>query len=524
MKARKLLLIAFLCVNFVGAKHANAYRLNSRWTATATDGAGLSQGDPTTIRWSVIPDGTLISGEGPSGLVSMLNTEFGSIATWQPLIEQAFSRWDELSGLSTVYEPNDDGATMSSARPGVLGVRGDVRLGGVFMDGSGGVLAYNYFPNFGDMVIDTGDGNLFDNSANNFRTFRNVISHEHGHGLGISHVESNNSQHLMEPFLATTFDGPQFDDLLAVQRGYGDIFEENGGNDSASNATPLGTIPSGSTVSIGTSATGTTAIPATATDFVSIDDNLDFDFYAVTVTSASEFDITLDPRGPTYNEGCQGCSQSSYNTRALSNLSLQLYDTDGTTLLSSANSNGAGVGESLNGIMVGSAGTYYVRVSGSANDVQMYRLDVSAESVALPGDFDNDGDYACADIDALVAAVAGGSTDLQWDLNSDNDVDADDVDEWLAIAGAAENASGNPYLPGDASLDGVVDALDFAIWSLNRFTSNTAWCAANFDANSVIDASDFAIWSQNRFTSSVPEPTFAVWGLLSLVAVFGRKR
>ena len=36
--------------------------LGSRWSGTATDGFGLTQGDPTTITWSFIPDGTFISG------------------------------------------------------------------------------------------------------------------------------------------------------------------------------------------------------------------------------------------------------------------------------------------------------------------------------------------------------------------------------------------------------------------------------------------------------------------------------
>ena len=43
-----------------------------------------------------------------------------------------------------------------------------MRIGGVFIDGNSGVLAYNYFPDYGDMVLDTGDGNFYDNPGNNF--------------------------------------------------------------------------------------------------------------------------------------------------------------------------------------------------------------------------------------------------------------------------------------------------------------------------------------------------------------------
>ena len=319
----------------------------------------------------------------------------------------------------------------------------------------------------------------------------------------------------MEPFINTSFDGPQFDDLLAVQRGYGDIYEENGGNNTSGNATPLGTIASGSTASIGTSANLTPFIPASAVDFVSVDDNSDQDYYSFTVNSRSELDILLDPRGPTYNEGPQGGSQSSYNTRALSNLRLRLYDTNGSTLLADQNVNGSGSSESINSFVV-DPGTYFARISGSANNVQMYRLDVTANTAALPGDFDDNGDYDCPDVDALVDAIASGSTDLQYDLSGNSLVGTEDLTEWLAIAGAAENTSGNPYLAGDADLNGTVDFLDFNVWAANRFSSSAAWCLGDFDASGVIDFLDFNIWAANRFQSSrpaVPEPS-AAWLLL----------
>ena len=38
------------------------FNLYSRWSATATDGCCLSQGDPTTITFSFVPDGTPIGG------------------------------------------------------------------------------------------------------------------------------------------------------------------------------------------------------------------------------------------------------------------------------------------------------------------------------------------------------------------------------------------------------------------------------------------------------------------------------
>ncbi|MEM8681600.1 MAG: hypothetical protein AAGF97_19815, partial [Planctomycetota bacterium] len=91
--------------------------------------------------------------------------------------------------------------------------------------------------------------------------------------------------------------------------------------------------------------------------------------------------------------------------------------------------------------------------------------------------------------------------------------------------------SGNPYLLGDANLDGIVDGQDFLIWNANKFTNTDHWCSADFTADGVVDGQDFLVWNANKFTSSdqviatVPEPTFMGWlsGLVLLVAPFVRR-
>ena len=59
----------------------------------------------------------------------------------------------------------------------------DMRMAGHPIDGNSGILAFNYFPNTGDMVIDTSD-NFFATTTSNSLRLRNVLAHEHGHGLG----------------------------------------------------------------------------------------------------------------------------------------------------------------------------------------------------------------------------------------------------------------------------------------------------------------------------------------------------
>ena len=64
---------------------SSPFTLDSRWSTTATNGSGLGQGDPTTLTWSIVPDGTAIPALGgitgesanPSDLVTFLGGIYG---------------------------------------------------------------------------------------------------------------------------------------------------------------------------------------------------------------------------------------------------------------------------------------------------------------------------------------------------------------------------------------------------------------------------------------------------------------
>ncbi|MEQ9407474.1 MAG: Calx-beta domain-containing protein [Fuerstiella sp.] len=376
-----------------------------RWTRTATDGSGLGQGDPTTLTWSFVADGTSITGgrEGTSAsdLIAFLDGIYGNVTpdtdytdeVWFPVFEAYLNRWGEVSGLTYIYEPNDDGSQIinnSGSASGVTGVRGDLRIGGHSIDGQSGsnVLAYNYFPNHGDMVIDTDNISFYSNLSNSSRALRNVLAHEHGHGIGIGHVcplLGGADGRLMEPFVNLSFDGPQLDDILATQRGYGDALEKNGGNDTAGTAFNLGTLTDGSLLAIGTDAADARVSP-TETDFVSIDDDSDIDFYRFTVNTALWVNLRLTPLGPTYLSGAQNpdgsCSAGTpFDTSRQSDLTLTLYDTNGTTVLQTSNVNGLGGNEEiLNELLT--AGTYFAGITGSANAIQAYELNIDGQNAA----------------------------------------------------------------------------------------------------------------------------------------------
>ncbi len=160
---------------------------------------------------------------------------------------------------------------------------------------------------------------------------------------------------------------------------------------------------------------------------------------------------------------------------------------------------------------------------------ELFAGELYQQLTAIDGDFDDNGQFDCADIDALVAEIAAGGNDAQYDLTSDGFVDLDDRDAWLAEAGANNLPSGNEYLPGDATLDGNVDGSDFLAWNANKFALHAAWCAGDFNADGVIDGVDFLVWNSHKFTNagdaaSVPEPSGlnALW-LTVLAIVAGRR-
>jgi hypothetical protein len=361
----------------------------SHWSRTASNGSSQNvQGLPITLTWSIVPDGTIIPGgevageasNEPSNLRAWLAGLYGGTTTgpaasqpWFPILQAVFDNIAAQTGMRYVYEPNDDGATLSSlsSGQGVLGVRGDVRISGHRLDGNYNVLAYNYFPDHSDMVLDTSDI-YFNNTANNSRILRNVIEHEHGHGLGLRHVCPVNNTKLMEPYINTGFVGVQFDDVFTIQRLYGDFLEVHGANlnnDSFALATPL-------PVTVG--------VPYAA-QWLGIDDNTDTDYFAFAAPAGSQVTVRILPSTASYLEGPQSsidgsCSAgTTFNSGTLQNLGLTLFGPDQSTVLAAATSQPLGSPETVSNLTLASTATYYLRVTGSgANSNQLYRLEMSA--------------------------------------------------------------------------------------------------------------------------------------------------
>lgn len=370
-------------------------QVNNRWTTTANGATGAT-GNPATLTWGFLADGVSIPGGAVSGeptanssLQASLNALYGTSATWQPIFQSVMDRWSAVSGLTFNYTGlSDDGAGMpqvnvTGGASGLLGVRPDIRIGGHFIDGPSGtnVLAYCYFPNVGDMVIDTSNfnaGSFFANTANSSRALRNVIAHELGHGLGFNHVDPVNQTKLMEAFASTSFDGPQFDDIYAAQINYGDPFEKGGRNETAATASNLGTLVNGANA---VSAWGSANNPTQAR---SIANTTDSDYLKFTITGSKNLTFNVSPFGPTYTQGAQGGATASFNAAAQGDLSITVYDTNGTTVLTTANATGLGGSEtaSLSNLP---AGTYFLKVNIASGLTQPYNVSITAaDAVVVP--------------------------------------------------------------------------------------------------------------------------------------------
>ena len=191
-------------------------------------------------------------------------------------------------------------------------------------------------------------------------------------------------------------------------------------------------------------------------------------------------------------------------------------------------------GNSLGESVLGENGAYRALLDGSELPPPYPFLDIASPGIfvsptgGVDGDFDDDGTYGCLDVNALVAEIASGNNTPAFDLNGDGQVDTDDLDDWLAEAGAANLTSGAAYLKGDADLNGSVDGSDFGVWNSHKFTAAAAWCQGDFNADGSIDGSDFGIWNTQKFTSAdgasvVPEPCLG-WLLGLIIAIAVRVR
>ena len=139
-------------------------------------------------------------------------------------------------------------------------------------------------------------------------------------------------------------------------------------------------------------------------------------------------------------------------------------------------------------------------------------------------DFDNNGDVNVNDVDALVDEIVKYTYDFGFDLNGDAIINIEDLNQWRSDAATA-NGFADPYLPGDANLDGSVDAADLNHLAPSWLQDVARWSAGDFTADGRVNAADLnelaANWqgrvNATEANQSVPEPSSIVLLLLVLL-------
>ena len=144
------------------------------------------------------------------------------------------------------------------------------------------------------------------------------------------------------------------------------------------------------------------------------------------------------------------------------------------------------------------------------------------------GDFNDDGAFDTQDIDALSTEVFLGTDNLAFDLTGDGTVDQQDLTQWLSDA-ASENGFNEPYLVGDANLDGTVDSLDLNSVGVNWQQDESRWSGGDFNGSGRVDSNDLndvgVRWQQSiSMANAVPEPGCSLWALLAISLWAGRSK
>lgn len=408
---------------------ATDYHIGGNWP--------VPQGTPLTLTWSFVPDGIAIPGgigesASPSELFTKMDAAFAGVggrAAWIARFQQIFDRWTAVAGVHysrVTFGGNDwdDGAAWGSAAS--AGRRGDVRISMHSIDGPFGVLAYNGYPTSSDMVVDSDDIAIWSDSSGQYVELRNTLGHEHGHGLGLAHTCSLNSNVLMQPEAGSGYDGPQQDDIRGAQRNYGDPFEVN---DSAATAKAIGTVgAAGLTFGNVPAPLSGIAVPNAA--LCSIDASGKVDWYSFTTATSIPVGIKVTPVGSIYDDSAQagGCpgSPNNINAAAIADLAVQAYSNGGTVLLGSASSAGLGAAESLT---VGplNPGTYQIKVSATnaPASVQLYKIDLTCPkpTITTPP---NPADAYAGNVVTLSVAATNATT-YRWRRGGINMVDSGNI-------------------------------------------------------------------------------------------------
>ncbi len=406
------------------------------------------QAAPAHLTYSFPRDGTLWGLRSEpvpfNNLNATLKDVFGekNLDLGREYIRQAIAAWGIATGV-TYTEVADDGSPMDED-PTRVSTRGDIRIGGLDFDPS--TIAYNGFPvpvgnaeGGGDMVLNSfffQNGQFMADPFDSYRYFRNIVAHEHGHGLGYFHVAPCIG-HTMQLLLIPPGDNPVgIDEWRGGGRNYGDRLAPN---HTQAEATSL-LQPS----VVADLVRSDVVLRSLALNGANGPNGTNEDWFTFGVPRNSSLTVSVSPIGGEYEVGDPGencaliCPVNGFaeaggdclrNAQQAGNLALELHDRNG--LVQAVDAGGLGDPETL---VISTGGQYWLRVHdvgpNPAQDltVQLYDLELrtpfgKARPWAVAGlDKRIPTRQKCHFIgDLLSTAQEDGATLVRydWDLNGD---------------------------------------------------------------------------------------------------------
>ena len=145
------------------------------------------------------------------------------------------------------------------------------------------------------------------------------------------------------------------------------------------------------------------------------------------------------------------------------------------------------------------------------------------------GDFNADGILGIDDINTLAAAVQSGSSDLQFDVNQNGSVDAEDYRHWVTDI--------KQTWLGDSNFDGQFDSGDLVeVFKAGQYedgiTGNSTWATGDWNGDGEFDTGDLVAAfkdggfevGQRTAVAAVPEPSSMMLLCVGILGTIRQRR
>ena len=280
--------------------------------------------------------------------------------------------------------------------------------------------------------------------------------HELGHAFGLNHVESSTDAHLDGASISTSASTDRSSTTSAASRACTATRSRNPtaalGNGTPARATSLGSLATGGTLADRFRRGRRPVGESTETDFVSIANASDADFFSFTVAAPAMLDATLTPLGGIFNQGLEGASEVVVRRqRPQRSRPVALRSERHDAARHRRRLAGAGGLESLNGIDLTDAGQYFARVTGAANNLQLYQLRALAAGARHDAlrRLQPRRRRRCRRLLRVADTLGQAGSNLAADGNGNGRVDAADYGIWKSNFGAS---SGSGSIAGGGSV------------------------------------------------------------------------